>query len=130
MAKGHKGQPPFEPTDQQRAMVEQFTAVGMTEAQICMLTINPSSGKPITPKTLRKFFRTELDTGGLKANAKVSSNMFKMATGEGKHAFNAGKYWLNCRAPEQWSERNHLDITPEGGGSIKVEFVKPKVEDD
>jgi hypothetical protein len=119
-------QTPFEPTEEHRKMVSQFTAVGMTEAQIVMLMINPATGKPITPKTLRKFFREELDSGGLKANYKVSSNMFKMATGDGKHAFNAGKYWLNCRAPGEWSERNHLDINQGGDGVIKVEFVKPE----
>jgi hypothetical protein len=119
-------QAPLIPTEQQRAMVEQFTAIGMTEAQICMLTINPSSNKPITPKTLRKFFRKELDTGGLKANAVIATNMFNMAKGDGKHAFNAGKYWLNCRAPNEWSERNHLDLNQGGDGVIKVEFVKPE----
>jgi hypothetical protein len=116
----------YKPTDEDRKMVTQFTAVGMTIDQICMLITNPETGKGLSPKTLRKFFREELDSGGLKANYKVSSNMFKMATGEGKHAFNAGKYWLNCRAPNEWSERNHVDLNQGGDGVIKVEFVKPE----
>jgi hypothetical protein len=120
----------FKPTDEHRKMVEQFTAVGMTTDQICQLINNPETGKALSPKTLRKAFREELDRGGLKANYKVSSNMFKMATGEGKHAFNAGKYWLNCRAPNEWSERNHVDLNQVGDGVIKVEFVKPKADDD
>jgi hypothetical protein len=117
----------YKPTDEDRKMVTQFAAVGMTIDQICMLITNPETGKGLSPKTLRKFFREELDKGGLKANYKVSSNMFKMATGDGKHAFNAGKYWLNCRAPTEWNERvipEKLELSGKVGGPVIVEIVK------
>lgn len=53
-------------------------------------------------KTLRERFRDELDRGVAAANMQVAQNMFKLATGPGREAVAAAKYWLSCRAG--WSE--------------------------
>ncbi len=52
----------------------------------------------IDPKTLRKHYRDELDTGHVKANAKVAENLYRKATGEGRESVTAAIFWLKTRA--------------------------------
>jgi hypothetical protein len=56
----------------------------------------------IDAKTLRRHYRIELDTGHIRANAKVAQNLFRLATGEGREAVTAAMFWLKTRAG--WSE--------------------------
>ena len=70
------GRKSFAPTEQQRRMVESLAGFGMPHESIARLV-------DIDPKTLRKYFRRELD-GADKANAQVLSTFHKMAT-SGKH---------------------------------------------
>ena len=57
----------------------------------------------IDPKTLRKHYRDELDTGHIKANAKVAESLFRKALGNTPQAVTAAIFWLKCRAG--WRER-------------------------
>ena len=41
------------------------------------------------PKTLRKHHRDELDTGQVKASAKVAESLFRKAVGDGLRQFSA-----------------------------------------
>lgn len=59
----------------------------------------------IDAKTLRKFYRDQLDLGTMKANAAVARSLHKMAT-EGNVA--AAIFWLKARAG--WSERITHDV--------------------
>jgi hypothetical protein len=52
----------------------------------------------VAPKTLRKHFRDELDTGHIKASAKVAGNLYRIATGSGCEAVAAAIFWLKVRA--------------------------------
>ncbi len=63
----------------------------------------------IDPKTLRKHYRDELDTGHVKANAKVAENLYRKATGEGREAVVAAIFWLKTRA--RWKETQVSEIT-------------------
>ena len=56
----------------------------------------------IDPKTLRKHYRSELDHGHVKANAKVAENLFRKATGDGRESVIAAIFWLKTRAG--WKE--------------------------
>lgn len=56
----------------------------------------------IDPKTLRKHYRSELDHGHVKANAKVAENLYRKATGDGREAVIAAIFWLKTRAG--WKE--------------------------
>jgi hypothetical protein len=85
---------PFEPTRQQRDMVEALVGYGMPYLEICRLVLNPRTGKPIDTKTLMKAFRSELDVGATKANAKVAESLFKQATGGN---VTAQIWWTKCR---------------------------------
>lgn len=40
-------------------------------------------GREQRPKTLRKHYRDELDTGQVKASAKVAESLFRKAVGDG-----------------------------------------------
>jgi hypothetical protein len=52
----------------------------------------------IALKTLRKHFRDELDTGHIKASAKVAGNLYQIAIGSGREAVTAAIFWLKVRA--------------------------------
>lgn len=79
------------PTPVDRRQVETLAGYGVPETQIAgLLTIDP--------KTLRKHYRSELDHGHTKANAKVAESLFRMATGDGREAVTAAIFWLKTRA--------------------------------
>jgi len=85
---------PFEPTRQQRDLVEALVGYGIPYAEICRLVLNPRTAKPIDTKTLMKAFRNELDVGATKANAKVAESLFKQATSGN---VTAQIWWTKCR---------------------------------
>ena len=62
------------PTQETRRQVETLTGFGLTQEQIAAVL-------KITDRTLRKHYRSELDTGVLKANAAVADALFKKALG-------------------------------------------------
>ena len=66
------GQPAFKPNEQQRKMVSQYTAVGITQEDIAKVI-------GIDDKTLRKHFREELDTAATKANANIGGKLYNKA---------------------------------------------------
>jgi len=67
---------PHKPTEKDRKYVEQMAAVG-TPQEDSALTMD------IDPKTLRKYYRKELDTALIKANAKIGSTLYnKAASGD------------------------------------------------
>ena len=69
----------FVPTKEQRDNVEALTGYGIPHEEICRLVINPRTGRPIDDKTLRRHFRSELETGYVKANAKVAQSLYQQA---------------------------------------------------
>jgi len=66
--------PQLNPTKEQRDIVKSMAAMG-TPHQDIALKIGIRS-----PKTLRKYFRQELDLGATEANYKVAKTLFGMAT--------------------------------------------------
>jgi len=81
--------PKLNPTDEQRAKVKTYAATGTLQKQIARLIGIKS------PKTLRKYFRDELDLGDIEANGAVAGALFKNAR-EGN--VEAQKFWLLHRA--------------------------------
>ena len=104
--------PRFQPTAEQRRTVEAMAAYGVPEEEIAK-TIGDDG---IDPKTLRKYFRRELDVGATKANSAVAQSLYKMAT-SGKHP-GASMFWLKCRAG--WKETTVLQHSGPNGGPIQV----------
>jgi hypothetical protein len=61
----------------------------------------------IDPKTLRKHYRDELDTGQVKATAKVAESLFRKATGEGPQSVTAAIFWLKTRGGWRETPQDH-----------------------
>jgi hypothetical protein len=61
----------------------------------------------IDPKTLRKHYREELDTGQIKATAKVAESLFRKATGDGSQSVTAAIFWLKTRGGWRETSQDH-----------------------
>jgi hypothetical protein len=106
IAKNPGGRPRFQPTKEQRQLVEMAVAVGIPQAQIQTL-IRHQSGKPITQHTLSKHFGEEIQNATAKATIKVGASLYHNAVVENNVA--AQIFWLKTRAG--WRERFDLEMT-------------------
>jgi hypothetical protein len=70
----------------------------------------------IDPKTLRKWFRDELDRGSIEATTKVAQSLFRMAT-EGNNVA-AAIFWMKARAG--WREKQQVELSGPDGGPVHV----------
>lgn len=61
----------------------------------------------IDPKTLRKHYRDELDTGQIKATAKVAESLFRKATTDGAQSVTAAIFWLKTRGGWRETPQSH-----------------------
>jgi len=59
------GRPPFAPTPEDRLKVSRMSFMGMVQTQIATVF-------GLSPKTLRKHFRQELNASGIEANCEFS----------------------------------------------------------
>jgi hypothetical protein len=89
------GRKPHQPDPVTRRQIEAMAAYGIPEADIATVI-------EIDPKTLRRHYRRELDTGHIKANTKVAENLYRKATGDGRESVVAAIFWLKTRA--RWKE--------------------------
>ena len=88
-------------TEDNSRMVTQLSGLGLPHEQICsMLNISKPS--------LYKYYQEELLNGKATANAKISENLFKIATGTGREAVTACIFWLKTQA--RWTEKQVLEI--------------------
>ena len=106
--------PAFQPTDEDRALVEQLAAFGIPVTSM-MLFVKDKAGKPISERTLRKHFAKELDQGELKANVKVAQTLFKKAiSGDTTSMI----FWLKTRA--RWKESpQQVELTGKDGSPVE-----------
>ena len=61
----------------------------------------------IDAKTLRKHYREELDTGQIKAIAKVAESLFRKATSDGSQSVTAAIFWLKTRGGWRETPQSH-----------------------
>ena len=78
----------------------------------------------IDPKTMRKYFRDEMDTGAIKATTAMTQNLWNKAMGDGPASVTATIFWLKCRAG--WRDVAPME-DPEKGLTIKVIGGMPDV---
>lgn len=90
------GRPALVPKADQRKIVESLAAFGVPVTDIAK-----SIG--ISPPSIRRLYRHELDTAHIRANAKVAGNLFRMATGTGREAAACAMFWMKTRCG--WQER-------------------------
>ena len=88
-------------TEENVRMVTQLSGLGIPHDQICGIL-------DISKPSLYKYYQEELIKGKAKANAKISENLFKIATGTGREAVTACIFWLKTQA--RWTERQVLEI--------------------
>ena len=105
------GRPEYKKTDEDAKNVEALTIAGVTQKLIAEIL-------KISEPTLRKHYRTELDTSKAKANAVISQSLFKLAR-EGN--VTAQIFWLKTQAG--WKETNHVELTGKDGDKL---FDEPK----
>ena len=89
------GRRAHQPDPGTRRQVETMAAYGVPEIDIATVV-------DIDPKTLRKHYRQELNTGAIKANSKVAESLYKKALGDGAQSVAAAIFWLKTRA--HWKE--------------------------
>lgn len=93
---------PHQPTQQTRGQVEMLAGLGIKHDDISRVI-------GVSDETLRKYYREQLDVGKPKMVAKVAANLFKHACGEGKHAVNAAKFFLERQGG--WIQKTETETT-------------------
>lgn len=88
-----------------------MAAYGVPESDIAIVI-------GIDPKTLRKHYRQELTTGGIKANTKVAESLYRKALGDGSQSVTAAIFWLKTRA--HWKETVVNEVTHTVADPIKA----------
>ena len=101
--------PTYRITEKMRKMVKTMASLGCRHEDIAKIM-------EMTPKTLRKHFRSELDTGAIEANSKVVQSLFEMAT-KGKNP-SAAIFWAKARCG--WRERPRESDAPAEASQIIV----------
>ena len=120
--------PPHAPDERSRKTVAAMAGYGIKHADIALVL-------DIDPKTLRKHYRHELDTGHITANSRVGESLFLQATGapaqydaagnmiraEQPRVPSCGIWWTKARMG--WKETVTNEQVGEGGGPVKVQWV-------
>lgn len=100
------GMPPHEPTRATRELVQLHTMVGTRQEAIASII-------GIDPKTLRKYYRDELDQSKARANATIGGALFNKAKSGDTTAM---IFWMKTQAG--WKETTAIDVTQKS--TVKV----------
>ncbi|MGD1324965.1 hypothetical protein [Pandoraea pnomenusa] len=112
------GRKPFVPTAADRNLVKAMASFGVPHEAIAGHVINPQTAKPLDAKSLRKHFRTELDSGNAASQALVAKTVFRHATGKGAGAASAAIFLAKVRLG--WKEPpQRLEHTGADGGPVE-----------
>lgn len=113
---------PHEPDDKTRATVEAMSSYGIPHEDIAKVI-------GIDDKTLRKYYRYELDVATAKANAQVAQRLYKKCMADDTTSI---IFWLKTRA--RWAETQKIEQqaldrngNPTDPPKVTVEFInKPQ----
>ena len=110
------GKPAWEPTQEHREQAEALSGFGMTHDEIAGIL-------GVATITMQAHLGPELRMGAAKADSKVLTNLFKMATGSGPEAGKCAIFWTKVR--RRWHEVQRVihGYDPE----IVTSFVKQVV---
>ncbi|PDS29622.1 RNA polymerase subunit sigma-70 [Rhizobium phaseoli] len=84
------GRPRHHPSPTDRRIVQMLASQGIPQAAICGVLV-------VSPKTLRKHFRRELDVGAAKLQAALVGDLLRLAAGTDDVALRAIIFLLRCR---------------------------------
>lgn len=108
------GHPPYKVTEADRKKVRILASLGMRQVDI-------AAAFEIDLKTLRKYYREELDDGKLQTNSAVARSLYNMATDSKKPQVAAAIFWLKCQAG--WKDQeSHIEQS--APISIKYEVIR------
>ncbi len=110
---GKSGPARYAPTDEDRQLVEGMVAAGLTRPVVAGLM-------GISPTTLRKHFREQLDNGDANATHRVAMGLYENATTP-TPLYPGGNvvaqiFWLKARAG--WKETDRREITGADGEPV------------
>jgi AraC-like DNA-binding protein len=106
----------YEPTADQRALVESASAFGLTQADI-------AEQLKIDEKTLRKHFRDELSSGKFKVDMTAGKTVAElMKSRDERVRLDAAKYYTARRMG--WKETNVNEQVGKDGGPIETKDVR------
>jgi len=97
------------PTDETRKLVESTSGLGLPQEQIAILV-------DLDEKTLRKYYRVELDLGKAKANGQIAKTLFSKATSGDTTAL---IWWTKTQL--RWSETTKTEVTGANGGPLLMQ---------
>lgn len=111
MAEKRQTKPPHEPTKATRDTVQMHALVG-TPQEIIADVLN------IDAKTLRKWYRAELDQSKAKANATIGGALFNKAKSGDTTAM---IFWMKTQAG--WREKQEIDHTSSDGSLTPTRII-------
>jgi hypothetical protein len=88
---GRSGRKSFVATADQRNNVKILVGLGVPQAMICQLVVNPQTGKPLDEGTLKKHFSHEIAVGAAELHARMGSfygSQYLRHAAAGRHAAN------------------------------------------
>jgi hypothetical protein len=112
-ARRYKKVAQFIPSAEQRAVVQEMAAHGISQKEISRLVINPNTDKPIDDETLRLAFRRELDIGATVANNKVVGSLYEQAIAGNTTAC---IFWAKARLG--WRETTRHEFVDQDGNPV------------
>lgn len=106
-----RGKEPRQITEQMRKQVESMTGYGIGQIEIARLLV-------MDVKTLRKYFRDELDTGSTRANTLMAEALWK--NGVRHNNVQAQIWWTKARMG--WKDQTQVNV---GGADkpVAIEFT-------
>jgi hypothetical protein len=109
----------FEPSIEQRRLVEGYASCHAKIEDIRQLVINPNTGKPISLNTLYSFFEEELDRGRARTNIKIGKFLSEVASGNrqaDKSQVTAAIFWAKCHMG--WRQTDRMELTGANGAPL------------
>ena len=103
MPKPKRDTTPHSPTSETRSLVRMHTTVGTDQETLARIM-------GIDPKTLRKYYRDELDVSKAQANATIGGALFNKAKGGDTTAM---IFWMKTQAG--WREKQDVNLVSEDG---------------
>ena len=109
------GRSAHKPTPFYRRQLEATAGYGVPENDIARVLA-------VDPKTRRRHCREELDTGHIKATAKVAEFLFRKATTEGPQCVTAAIFWMKTRGGWRETPQQHqVDLAVRDLSSVSDE---------
>lgn len=109
------GRPRFDPTLDQRRIVELGAGFGIPHEELRRAVINPHNGRPIDAKTLREHFSEELANGRVKVKITIAGALLAGTKMDAATRIFLGKTVLGLREVSPKEEEASETIVVKGG---------------